>query len=144
MFFFLSSSFPNTNRNVFLYAWHAAAKCSMTTRRLGSEGDLRPSKQMHACYFLLLQDQIFGTRCSQFPRGSLEGVVVCASSSVWDKWKPFDFPSKERARAGRNCELCCAECTMPPTTRGKGGKRGGNINKTISAHYYTVQLSIFI
>lgn len=64
-------------------------KCSMTTQRLGNEVNLGPSKQMRVCYFLLLQDQIFGARCSQFPRGSLEGVTFCASSSVWDKEKTF-------------------------------------------------------
>ena len=37
--------------------------------------------------------------------------------------KPFDFPSKERVQAGRNCELCCAECRMPPT-EGEGERRG--------------------
>lgn len=61
----------------------------MTTQRLGNEGSLRPGKQIRAFYFLLLQDQIFGARCSQFPRGSLRGVAFCASSSVWDKWKTF-------------------------------------------------------
>lgn len=61
----------------------------MTTQCLGNEGSLRSGKQIRACYFLLLQDQIFGARCSQFPRGSLGGVVFCASSSVWDKWKTF-------------------------------------------------------
>lgn len=59
------------------------------------------------------------------------------------KGKPFDFPSKERVRAGRNCELCWAECRMPPTER-EQEKEGEDINKTISAHYYTVRLSIFI
>lgn len=27
--------------------------------------------------------------------------------------KPFDFPSKERVQAGRNCELCWGECGIP-------------------------------
>lgn len=31
--------------------------------------------------------------------------------------KPFDFPSKERVQAGRNCELCWGECRMPPMER---------------------------
>lgn len=31
--------------------------------------------------------------------------------------KPFDFPSKERVQAGRNCELRWGECRMPPTKR---------------------------
>lgn len=61
----------------------------MTTQCLGNEGSLRPCKQIRACYFLLLQDQIFGARCSQFPCGSLGGVVFRASSSIWDKWKTF-------------------------------------------------------
>lgn len=48
-----------------------------------------PANKYAHCYFLRLQDQIFGARCSQFPRGSLGGVVFFASSSVWDKWKTF-------------------------------------------------------
>lgn len=57
------------------------ARRSMTTQHLGSEGrkSLRPRKQTRGCYFLLLQDQIFGARCSQFPRGPLEGVVFASS-----------------------------------------------------------------
>lgn len=68
-------SFPNNNHNVFLHACNVPAKRSMTTQRLGNEERLCPCKQIRTCYFLLLQDQIFGARCSQFPRGSLGGVV---------------------------------------------------------------------
>lgn len=59
--------------------WHTVLRCSMTSWRLGNEGSLHACKQICACYFLQLQDQIFGARCSQFPCGSLGGVVFHAS-----------------------------------------------------------------
>lgn len=67
-------------RKWFLFTvWHTALRCSMTSRRLGNEGSLRACKQICACYFLQHQDQIFGARCSQFPCGSLWGVVFHVS-----------------------------------------------------------------
>lgn len=111
----------------------------MTAQRLGNEGSLRPSKQMRACYFLLLQDQIFRARCSQFPRGSLEGVMFCALSSVWDKWKTFWLSLQGETASGE--ELWAMLSRMLDASNGeRKEKRGENINKTISSHYNTLFL----
>lgn len=95
----------------------------MTTQRLGNEGSLRPGKQMCACYFLLLQDQIFGARCSQFPRGSLGGVMFCASSSVWDKWKTFWLSLQGERATGE--ELWAMLSWMQDASNGEKRRRGG-------------------
>lgn len=96
----------------------------MTTQRLGNEGSFRPSKQIRACYFLLLQDQIFGARCSQFPPGSLEGVMFCASSSVWDKWKTF-WLSLQGESASRE-ELQAMLRRMQDASNGEKKREEGN------------------
>lgn len=75
-----SPKINNKKKTDFLFTvWHTALRCSMTSWRLGNEESLHACKQICACYFLQLQDQIFGARCSQFPCGSLGGVVFHAS-----------------------------------------------------------------
>lgn len=111
----------------------------MTTQRLGNEGSLRPSKQMRACYFLLLQDQIFRARCSQFPRGSLKGVMFCALSSVWDKWKTF-WLSLQGETASREELWAMLSRTLDASNGERKREKGGNINKTIFSHYNTLFL----
>lgn len=95
------------------------------TRVRGGGGIFVPANKCTHVIFCSCKIRYLGQGVRSFLVG-LSGDVVffflfffCASSSVCDKWKPFDFPSKERVRAWGNCELCWAECMMPPTTRGE-------------------------
>lgn len=89
--------FPNTNQKCIFICVTRGGIMFNDNR---ASGDLHPGKQIRAFYFLLLQDQIFGARCSQFPRGSLRGLLFCAPSSVGDKWKTF-WLSLQGESAGR-------------------------------------------